>query len=563
MLAPVGTGKLYIIPRDSTVGPHDPNISHFFVNTAEIKVDSGGLAWSGNGRWIAFNGGLVPDGKREGNTRMYVVSAQGGKPKEVYDAYLSGIIHLPRKSLSPDGKTLAFAAQDANEMHVYTIPVEGGVPKRLVDVPAREPVFSPDGRMIAYVEDKNVGHGGGALWVVPVGGGTPRRVADAKDAWSPVWSPDGRMIAFFDFEGDRQICIIPVNERGEPAGEKITIDKPKEAGLLWRLTGWTPDNKIGIIYSNPGSVGLYTMSPNGGPATLVTHTGTGSILQPRWSPDSKRIIYVKWPCEDGSNWLHEGLASIAAEGGEVTMIPIESDTKIRITDWGGGGSVSPDGRTIVFAGCTAQEAEAAADTMHIWTLPIEGGRATQLTNAAAPLTDRFPCWSPDGKAIAFVRSRSQNIARMFTEVDIYIIPSTGGEPRQLTSESDRVFFGSIAWSPDGKLLAYQSSQDAGETLRVIPAKGGESRVVAKLRPMHLPNELAWSSDSRRVALNDGGIQIISLDDGRVADIDPGVTTTQLRGLDWSRDGARLVFTGYQGGGNGFWLMENFLPAAKE
>ncbi len=152
---------------------------------------------------------------------------------------------------------------------------------------------------------------------------------------------------------------------------------------------------------------------------------------------------------------------------------------------------------------------------------------------------------------------------MFTEVDIYIIPSTGGEPRQLTSESDRVFFGSIAWSPDGKLLAYQSSQDAGETLRVIPAKGGESRVVAKLRPMHLPNELAWSSDSRRVALNDGGIQIISLDDGRVADIDPGVTTTQLRGLDWSRDGARLVFTGYQGGGNGFWLMENFLPAAKE
>ncbi|NIO08526.1 MAG: hypothetical protein GTO40_11175 [Deltaproteobacteria bacterium] len=156
-------------------------------------------------------------------------------------------------------------------MHVYTIPVEGGMPKRLVEVPARDPVFSPDGRMIAYVEDKNAGHGGGALWVVPVGGGTPRRVADAKDAWSPVWSPDGRMIAFFDFEGDRQICIIPVNERGEPAGEKITIDKPKEAGLLWRLTGWTPDNKIGMICSNPGSVGLYTMSPNGGPAGDAGH----------------------------------------------------------------------------------------------------------------------------------------------------------------------------------------------------------------------------------------------------------------------------------------------------
>jgi Tol biopolymer transport system component len=149
--------------------------------------------------------------------------------------------------------------------------------------------------------------------------------------------------------------------------------------------------------------------------------------------------------------------------------------------------------------------------------------------------------------------------KMYTEADIYLVPSTGGEPRQLTSESDRVFLSSIAWSPDGKLIVYQSPDKelspTGYTLRVIPAKGGESRVVAKLR-LH---ELAWSPDSRRIAFNDRSIQIISLDDGHVTDIDPGVTTTKLYDLDWSRDGARLVFAGYEGGGNGFWLMENFLP----
>jgi Tol biopolymer transport system component/beta-lactamase regulating signal transducer with metallopeptidase domain len=555
-------GKLWIIPRYSTSGPEDPNTFQL-VNTGEIKVDSYGLTWSGDGQWIAFNGAQpVLAGKGEGNYQMYVVSAEGGKPREIYDAYRGGTVHNRQMSLSPNGEILAFSSVDANELHIYTIPVKGGVPTRLVETPAREPVFSPNGELIAYVEDKNLGNGGGAIWIVPTAGGTARHIADANNAWSPVWSPDGRMIAFFDWQGGKQIYIIRINERGEPTGEKATIDYPEEAGGLYRLTGWTPDNIIGAIFWSPVQVGLYTLSSNSGPATLVTNTGRGGFLQPRWSSDGKRIIYMKWPVDDGSNWLQYGLASIAAEGGEATMIQIESDTKIKRASWGGGGSVSPDGKTIVFAGCKAQEV--ATDTMHIWTLPIEGGRATQLTNAAVPLTDRFPCWSPDGKAIAFVRSRdSQNIVKMFTEADIYIIPSTGGEPRQLTSESDRVIFGAIAWSPDGKLLAYQSKDKewsaAGNTLRVIPAKGGESRVMAKLRLFNGNNELAWSPDSRRIALNDGGIRTISLDDGRVADINTGVSMTGIYHLDWSRDGVKLVFAGGHGGERGFWLMENFLP----
>jgi Tol biopolymer transport system component/beta-lactamase regulating signal transducer with metallopeptidase domain len=558
-------GKLWIIHSDSTSGTDDPNAFQL-VNTGEIKVDSYGLTWSGDGQWIAFNGAQpILDGKGEGNYRMYVVSAQGGKPREVYKAYRGGTVHNRQMSLSPNGEILAFSSGDTNELHIYTIAVKGGVPRRLVDTPSREPVFSPDGELITYVEDKDLGNGGGALWVVPTVGGTARRVADANNAWSPVWSPDGRMIAFFDWKGGKQICIIPVNEHGEPTGEKTAIDYPEETGRLYRLTGWTPDNKIGAIFQSSAQVGLYTLSPNSGLATLVTHTGRGGFLQPRWSPDGKRIIYMKWPGEDGSNWLNYGLASISAEGGEATMIPIESDTKISRASWGGGGSVSPDGKTIVFAGCKAQEA--AADTMHIWTLPIEGGRATQLTNAPVPLTDKFPCWAPDGKAIAFVRSRdSKNIVKMFTEADICIIPSAGGEPRQLTSESDRVIFGAIAWSPDGKLLAYQSKDKewspAGNTLRVIPSKGGESRIVAKLQLFDGNNELAWSPDSRRIALNDGGIRIISLDDGRVADVNPGVAMTKSYHLDWSRDGAKLVFAGYQGGERGFWLMENFLRTSK-
>jgi len=557
--------KLWIIPCISTLGPDVPGAPQL-VNTGEIKVDPYGLAWSGDGQWIAFNEKeLVRAEKREGNYRMYVVSVQRGKPKEVYDAYRDAPAHNRQMSLSPKGKTLAFSSVDANELHIYTISVEGGVPKRLVDAPAREPVFSPDGKLIAYVEDKLLGHRGGGLRVVPADGGTPRRVAEASNACSPVWSPDGRMIAFFDFEGDEGIYIVPIDEDGERAGEKITINYPKETGELYRLTGWTPDNKIGAIFRSPVESGLYTLPLKGGPATLVRHGGYPIL--PHWSPDGKRIIhsYYVGVKEARDGWVDLGTAWVPAEGGQITTIPIQADTNIVKAGWGAGNNVSPDGKTIVFAGRKVRE---TIDTMHIWTLPIEGGKPTQLTDAPVPLTDRFPCWSPDGKAIAFVRSReSENIGKMFTEADIFILPAAGGELRQLTSESDMVAFGSIAWSPDGKLLAYLSIDNewspAGNTLRVIPAEGEESRIVAKLRREFEVNiELAWSPDSRRIALNDPSIRIVSLDDGHVVDIDPHMSTTKIYHLDWSRDGEKLVFSGYQGGEVGFWLMENFLPAGQ-
>jgi Tol biopolymer transport system component len=250
------------------------------------------------------------------------------------------------------------------------------------------------------------------------------------------------------------------------------------------------------------------------------------------------------------------------------MIPIESDTKILKAGWGGGGSISPDGKTIVFAGCKTEEAK--SDIMHVWTLPMEGGKPTQLTNAPAPYSDKFPCWSPDGMAIAFVRTRnSQNIIERFTEADIFILPAAGGEPRQLTAEHDMVAFGSIAWSPDGRLLAYfalnpEWPSPEETTIRVIPAKGGKSRVAAKLGKFDVNMELAWSPDSRRVAFSPfaGGrsIKIVSLDDGSIVNVDPHLSLARIYHLDWSHDGEKLVFAGYRGGEMGFWLIENFLPA---
>jgi Tol biopolymer transport system component/beta-lactamase regulating signal transducer with metallopeptidase domain len=572
-IAFVSEDKLWVMPRVGTLGQDYPGPARL-VDTGAVKAAWAGLAWSGDGRWIAFNS-MKEEPK--GNVGTYIVSVEGGIPRAICENYRETRVFNYRISLSPDGKTLAFASVDGNELHIYTVAVDGGAPTRLVEATAREPVFSPDGTMIAYVEDKSLGRQGGSLWIVPAGGGTATRVAEATNATSPVWSPDGRMIAFLDYKDQmttKHIHIVPIGKDGQGAGQKITIDCPQEVDEINRLTGWAADGKIGAIFKGHIEFGLYTFPATGGTATLVEH-GTYAA-QPRWSPDGKRIVFSTNAPGGDSGWATFGTASISADDGDVTAIAIPSDVRINKGGWGGGNHVSPDGRTIVFAGRQSAAGEGAyvrgRYTSHIWTLPLEGGKPVQITDAAAPLMDWFPCWSPDGKTIAFVRAKDNpNMAEAFKEANIFLVPTTGGETRQLTGESDAFMFGAIAWSPDGKSIAFFSGDRERSpdnmSLRVIPVEGGPSRLVGKVQAASVNTELAWSPDSKRIALNgplyEKVIKIMSVADGSTVDIVPNlVEPSSIWHLDWSRDGRQFVFAGGQGTADPeLWMMDNFLPAA--
>jgi Tol biopolymer transport system component/beta-lactamase regulating signal transducer with metallopeptidase domain len=556
-IALISDNKLWIVPRSSRLGPDYPGAPKL-LDTAGVEADRYSLTWSADGRWIAFNGNKV----KEGNQCIYVVCAEGGKPKQVFENNRDVRVVNYRMSLSPHGKRIAFSSVTEGKVHIYLMSVDGGLPRQLVNAPAREPVFSPDGRMIAYVEDENLGRGGGGLWTVPADGGIPMLVANAENASSPVWSPDGRMVAFIDYEMPTQIYIVPIGENGKPTGEKITVNCPKGIEGVRRLTGWTPDNEIGAIFQSQLEFALFTQPIQGGKVTFLTYGGYP--LQPRWSPDGKRIYHTNKTDATSGDWEAYAIAYVPAEGGDATTVPLHSEPKIRLQGYGSGNHISPDGKSIVFAG---HKEGSLIPSMYIWILPIDGGTPRQLTNASLPFRDWYPCWSPNGRKIAFVRMKVPENWAELGEANIYIVSADGGEPRQITSESDRVFCASpVLWSPDGKLLAYFSrdKDDAIDgAIKVIPPDGGEPRDVARVKKVSANIEMAWSPNGKRIAFNEANvIKIVSLEDGNIEAIMPDLEhEIGIYHLDWSPDGQRFVFAGNKGGERQLWVMKNFLPEA--
>src|SRR5512145_1552905 len=126
----------------------------------------------------------------------------------------------------------------------------------------------------------------------------------------------------------------------------------------------------------------------------------------------------------------------------------------------------------------------------IWTASATGGSATRLS--AHPGLELFPKFSPDGKWIAFT-------GQYDGDEQVYVMPSAGGVPRQITwypargplaprHGSDNQVYG---WTPDGKQILFRSLKDAnhGSTLTAlytVDAKGG--------LPVALPMPTAGAGD---------------------------------------------------------------------
>ncbi len=505
-----------------------------------------GISWSGDGRLIGF---YIAG---EDNTRVInVIPSRGGEPKEFASIKLSS---AGRLSLSPDGGVLAY--QD-DESRIQTIARGSASPKILIDTQSAQPAFSPDGRKIAYVSYNPM-----ELRVIPASGGESIRVVDTSNRriGNPVWSPDGRMLSFLTagpFQFD-EIWIVPVSEKGQAITTPTIFKLPGETGMP--LAGWTPDNKIGLLYGGKQvDTAIYSAPASGGGATQVSPSGF--FFHPRWSPDGERILFLNGD-------MGRSLGSVPSGGGAVSNL---STGFVQEGPPGGGNVISPDGKKVVFFGGKIDKTRKASN-LGLWIMPLEGGQPIPLTASPESHQDRYPCWSHDGKSVLFIRTPSQGSS------NIYMISAEGGEARPITSASDQVASSSIASSPDGKWVAYFSHDSAlsegkappGESsssancIKIKPIDGGAPRIVTPVHHRGGHEELCWSPDGKMIAYNANmGIWVVSASGGTPKQVETGLDESLIHNhISWSPDGRTFAFSGFRIADPELWLMEDFLPLVK-
>lgn len=201
--------------------------------------------------------------------------------------------------ISPTGKLLAISdgSQEDRRSRIYILPIDGGTPKRVTqNSPSYWHGWSPDGKTLAFTGERN---GEFDIYTIPVAGGEEVRLTTAKGLDDgPEYSPDGKYI-YFNSErtGTMQIW------RMKPDGgnqEQLTSDERNN----W-FPHISPDGKWMVFLSyEKGVTGhpqnkdvmlrIMSLSDQKIKVLAKLFGGQGTINVPSWSPDSRRLAFVSY-----------------------------------------------------------------------------------------------------------------------------------------------------------------------------------------------------------------------------------------------------------------------------
>ncbi len=481
--------------------------------------------------------GVSPDGSEiafVSGGDIWTVPSTGGEARLL-------IAHPAAESrplYSPDGKSLAFVSNRTGNGDIYMLTFATGAIERLTydDSPEQVSGWSRDSRWIYFSSSSHDISGMNDIYRVSVTGGTPMAVsADVyANEFFAAPSPDGSTLAFsargiasgqwwrkgHSHLDEAEIWIM--HDAAAPSYERVSEPGAKE---LWPM--WSADGRRLFYVSDRSGAQNVWVRPFGGTPKQVTQFHDGRVLWPSISNDGRIIVFER----------DFGIWKLDTSTGKTEQVPITrrgtpagpAVEHLTLTNQFRGLVLSPDGKKVtfiahgqVFAASAKEESGAfrvthtdgeesdvvwapdskrivyASDrdgTRHLFLYDFTNYTETQLTRDAMP--DNAPCFSPDGKQLAFERGARELRLLDIAEKRERLLTIAKFDPALFTP--DRPF----AWSPDGHWIAFLQNGEKGfQDVYVIPATGGSARPVSFLANSS-GNSIVWSQDGTTLLFTTG------------------------------------------------------------